>query len=250
MSNRRAPPPLDPGWALFLDVDGTLIEIAPQPEAVQVPAHLPRLLQDLQTRQGGALALVSGRPIAAIDALFSPWRGAAAGLHGGERRLPDGTRADVDAGSASAALDRVRALASEFAERRPGVRVEDKGRSLALHYRTAPERAAEVAAFAADAAAASAGALRPIAGKMVVELVPRGYGKGGAIAAFLAEPPFRGRRPAFLGDDVTDEEGFAEIARRDGVAIRVGRPDAATAASYVLPSVAAVLAWLVGSSQG
>lgn len=248
MATLSPPPPLDPNWALFVDVDGTLLEIAPQPDAVRVPEHLLALLERLQNRHHGAFALVSGRSIAAIDELFRPWNGAAAGLHGGERRRPDGSYAEHDGDEAAAALARIRSAAAAFAAGNSGVRLEDKGRTLALHYRAALECGPEVARFAQQAVADSGQALRAIDGKLVVELVPRHYGKGRAIAAFLAEPPFRDRRPAFLGDDLTDEEGFVEIGRRRGISIRVGPPDAATRASYGLPDVAATLEWLEGRS--
>lgn len=246
----RQPPPLDPTDALFVDVDGTLLDIALHPGAVRVPANLPGFLQRLEVRHGGAFALVSGRPIASLDQLFRPWRGAAAGVHGGERRRRDGSRADLDPGIATPALDRIRAAAIDLAARNPDLRIEDKGRSLALHYRSAPEAGPRVERFAARAVDEGEGALRAIAGKMAVEFVPRGYGKGGAIAAFLAEPPFQGRRPVFLGDDVTDEEGFSEVARRGGVSIKVGPPDRPTVAAYRLPDVSAVHAWLAGQAAG
>jgi len=250
MATLIEPPPLDRSWALFVDVDGTLLEIAPHPQAVYVPPHLPLLLEDLQARQEGAFALISGRPIAALDDLFRPWRGAAAGLHGGERRRPDGSRADLDSGDVAAALTSARTAAAAFALGNPGVRLEDKGRTLALHYRAAPELRQKVTRFAERVVAESDGALRPIGGKMVVELVPRVFGKGRAITAFLAEPPFCGRVSVFLGDDLTDEEGFAEIKRRNGIAIRVGQPAVDTLAAYALPDVAAALAWLSGTSPG
>lgn len=248
MAKLFQPPPLDPNSALFVDVDGTLLEIAPHPESVRVPAHLPPLLERLQSERRGAFALVSGRSIAALDELFRPWRGAAAGLHGGERRRPDGSRFDLDGGTVSTALAAVRRGAAAFALGNPGVRLEDKGRTLALHYRAAPELEPEIARFAERAVAESDGALRRIGGKMVVELVPLDYGKGQAIAAFLAEPPFRGRPPVFLGDDVTDEEGFAEIHWRNGIAIRVGPSVADTLAGFALPDVAGALAWLSGAT--
>ena len=249
MANLIKPPPLDPNWALFVDVDGTLLEIAPRPDAVRVPPHLPLLLEQLQSRHKGAFALISGRPIAALDDLFRPWRGAVAGLHGGERRRPDGSRSDLES-DARAVLDGMRRSAAAFVSDNPGIRLEDKGRTLALHYRAAPELRQKVTRFAERVVAVSGGPLRLIGGKMVVEVMPRDYGKGRAIAAFLAEPPFRGRMPVFLGDDLTDEEGFAEIKRRNGRAIRVGPPAAGTLAGYALPDVAAALAWLSGESSG
>lgn len=239
-----APPPLDSGSALFLDVDGTLLEIALRPRDVQVPSGLPSLLRRVAQQCGGALALVSGRPIREIDRLFRPWHGAAAGLHGIERRRADGSfDTGVDPADA-AALDRLRPRLAALATAGSGVALEDKRHTLALHYREAPERELELRS-AAEALARHEAALRLIAGKMVVELQPRGIDKGTAIAAFLAEPPFHGRPPIFIGDDVTDEDGFAEIARRGGVAIRVGRP-AQTRAGHWLPDPQAVRAWLAG----
>ena len=124
--------------------------------------------------------------------------------------------------------------------------LEDKGRSLALHYRAAPERGPEILDLARTCFQQGDDCLRLIAGKMVVELQPRFYGKDGAIAAFMAEPPFRGRIPVFVGDDTTDEDGFAEVNRMGGVSIRIGGR-APTAAVYALPSVSAARGWLAGS---
>src|SRR3954469_620756 len=144
----RLPPPLDPHHALFLDLDGTLLEIASQPELVTVPEGLSDLLRSLAERHGGALAIVSGRRIAELDRLLRPWRGPVAGIHGAERRDSDGrlitsgdTQADEDA---AAALDRLRPALRGLTERMPGVLFEDKGRTLAIHYRAAPEKAAEI----------------------------------------------------------------------------------------------------------
>jgi trehalose 6-phosphate phosphatase len=242
------PPPRDPQTALFLDVDGTLLEIAPRPELVRVPAAVPRLLIGLTEQHEGALALVSGRRIAELDRLFRPWRGAAAGVHGAERRPVDGSVAkseNTPADQAAAvALDRLRPALTALPRRMPGVLLEDKGRTLAVHYRQAPERAAELRSALEALAREHAKALRLIAGKMVFELQPRHHGKHGAIAAFMGEKPFRERVPVFVGDDTTDEDGFAEVNRRGGVSIRVGPADAATNAVYALPSVSAVLDWL------
>jgi trehalose 6-phosphate phosphatase len=247
-----APGALDAQAALFIDVDGTLLELAPRPELVVVPPGLPALLQSLGRERGGALALVSGRRLADLDRLFAPWRGAAAGLHGVERRRADGSHVPGGSGpgdiAAAAALDRLRPELILAARRWPGVWLEDKGRTLALHYRDAPENSVEIGDIAAALMRGTGDCLRLIAGNMVVELQPRHYGKGGAIAAFMAEPPFRGRVPVFLGDDTTDEDGFAEINRRGGVSILVGAPVSATAASFILSSVAAVLGWLAGDS--
>jgi trehalose 6-phosphate phosphatase len=244
------PPPLDGRSALFLDVDGTLLEIAPRPELVRVPEGLPSLIVRLSAQREGALALISGRPLAQLDRLFQPWQGAAAGLHGLERRRADGVLASVVDGCSAAALDRLRPKLAALAADGTGLILEDKGGTLALHYRAAPQREAEIRAVVEALHREFGSVLRLIAGKMVVEFQPRSADKGRAIAAFFAEPPFLGRRPIFVGDDTTDEDGFAEIRRLRGVAIRVGPFDGATAANYCLPSVGAVLAWLANGGLG
>jgi trehalose 6-phosphate phosphatase len=243
----QPPPPLDHHSALFLDIDGTLLEIASHPDRVQVPSDLPSLLRDLARQRGDALALVSGRPLRDIDRLFRPWRGAAAGLHGLEHRGADGSLDSVIDPAAAAALDRLRPRLKAVALTGSGLVLEDKDKTLALHYREAPQREPEVRARAEEMARQET-TLRLMAGKMVVEFQPREINKGMAIAAFLDEPPFIGRSAIFIGDDVTDEDGFAEISRRDGIAIRVG-PPARTRARYALPDVRAVRAWLAHNRQ-
>ena len=241
-------PPLDFHSALFLDLDGTLLDIAPRPELVRIPAGLPHLLERVARQRGGALALISGRTIDDIEGLLGPWRGAAAGMHGGERRRADGSR--IEAGesaadrSAMAALDRLRPVLAEAVEHWPGAWLEDKGGTLAVHYRAIPEKEAEIRDGVAQLAERDREKLRLVAGKMVLELQPRHRSKGAVVAAFLAEPPFRGRQPIFVGDDTTDEDGFAEVNRRNGVSIRVGPPTETTAATYRLPAPADVLTWL------
>jgi trehalose 6-phosphate phosphatase len=227
--------------ALFLDVDGTLLEIAPEPGAVHVPARLRRMLEQLQSATGGALALVSGRALDQIDRLFAPLRLSAAGLHGLERRNLGFTieRATPD----PVALECARRRLATFAAANDGVLLEDKGLTLALHYRKAPEVAAAAIATAEAAVAESQGALVLLHGKMVCELKPPGVDKGRAISAFLEEPPFADRVPVFAGDDLTDEAGFVAINQHGGVSIRIGGPP--TAATYRLPSVRALHAWLL-----
>ena len=233
--------------ALFLDVDGTLLEIAPRPELVQVPDGLPSLIMRLSAAREGALALISGRPLAQLDQLFQPWQGAAAGLHGLERRRADGILDCMIDRDSAAALGHLRPRLAAIAADGTGLVLEDKGGTLALHYRAAPQREPEIRAVVEALHREMAGVLRLITGKMVVEFQPRSADKGRAIAAFLAEPPFLGRRPGFVGDDTTDEDGFSEIRRRGGIAIRVGIFDGVTAANYRLPTVEAVLAWLASS---
>jgi trehalose 6-phosphate phosphatase len=229
--------------AVFLDVDGTLLEIAPRPELVQVPRALPALIAQLAKERQGALALISGRPLVELDRLFRPWHGAAAGLHGIQRRRTDGTLDNILDRAAQMSLDRLRPRLAALAADGTGLLLEDKQGSLALHYRSAPQREAEISAYAKALERAAGSTLRLIFGKMVVEFQTRNADKGLAIAAFLSEPPFLGRRPVFLGDDTTDEDGFAEVGRRGGTAIRVGTPGR-TVAKYSLPSVKAVHAWL------
>src|SRR5215469_13152272 len=239
----RRPPPLDLRSALFLDVDGTLLEIALRPELVHVPRELPALIARLSEQRQGALALISGRPLAELDRLFQPWRGAAAGVHGVERRRADGTLDRIRDRGSEAALNRIRVKLAALAGGESSLIVEDKGATLALHYRAVPDREPEIRAYAEVLQREAGTALRLIKGKMVVEFQPGNANKGLAIAAFLTERPFVGRRPVFVGDDATDEDGFAEVHNRGGFSIRVGSRYE-TAADYRLPSVKAVLAWL------
>jgi trehalose 6-phosphate phosphatase len=236
---RHTPPPLRRDQALFLDFDGTLVEIAPAPGLVEVPAELPHLLGELADRLGGALAVVSGRPLDQLADMLAPFAGGIAGDHGLERRCGDG---NVIRCTAHPELDRFRPLISDFATRHDGVLLEDKGGSLALHYRQAPSLASLCHALVGRAVDASNSALLAVAGKMVIELMPRSAGKGRAIADFLAEAPFRGRLPVFVGDDTTDEDGFAVVNRLGGVSIHVG--GGATIARHNLATVGEVLAWL------
>src|SRR6516165_12491889 len=237
------PPILDARSALFLDVDGTLLEIAANPELVRVPRRLPALIACRAGERDGALALISGRPLAQLDQLFRPWHGAAAGLHGIERRRADGSSDQILDPAGEAALDRIRPKLAAVAGDGTGLLFEDKGGTIALHYRAIPEREAEIRAYAETLLTETEPALRLIAGKMVVEFQPSSVNKGLAVAAFLAEPPFFGRRPVFVGDDTTDEDGFAEVRRRAGIAVRVGSPSG-TAETDRLRTVGAVLDWL------
>ena len=237
---RQSPPPsLRRDQALFLDFDGTLVEIAPSPHLVRVPAELPDLLNEVAHRLGGAVAVVSGRPLDELTPMLAPFAGAIAGQHGLERRRADGT---VIRHGAHPELDHLRPLLAGFTARHDGVLFEDKGAGLALHYRQAPLLGARCRALVRQAAMASNGALAAVAGKMVIELLPRAAGKGRAIADLLAEAPFRGRLPVFVGDDTTDEDGFAMVNRLGGVSVHVG--GGATIARHNLATVGDVLAWL------
>ncbi len=236
---RAAPPPLSDADALFLDVDGALLAFSAHPDRVDVPARLVARLAQLHDRRAGALALVSGRAIASLDALFAPLRLPCAGLHGLERRNQGGTiRIATDA----SALDGVRVAGRDLVARYPGAVFEDKGDALALHWRGEPLAAADLQGLAASAAMQLPGYhLQP--GDHVVELKPRGADKGSAILAFLDEPPFAGRMPVFAGDDLTDEHGFEAVNLRGGTSILVGTREP-SAARHALADVAAVHRWL------
>lgn len=238
--SRGAPPPLVPDTAaLFLDVDGVLLDFAHAPDAVHVPAALVERLDELHAQLDGALALISGRSIATLDALFAPLTLPCAGLHGLERRNGgDMHRLHADASG----LDAVRAAALVVAARYPGALVEDKGIALALHWRAEPLAAADLQALAASAAMRLPGYhLQP--GDHVVELKPAGADKGVAIEAFLQESPFAGRTPVFAGDDLTDEHGFEAVNLRGGISVLVGTREP-SAARHALTDIVAVQRWL------
>lgn len=223
--------------ALFLDVDGTLLEIAGRPDAVRVPPDLLAVLDRLRDRFGGALALISGRAIDNLDSLFAPLRLPCAGVHGLERR---DAAAKLHRDDAGAMLAPLRAPLQDFVARHTGLLLEDKGQSLALHFRHAPACAADAEQLLRRLIAQAGQALELKAGKMVLEVTPGHADKGTAIAAFMQEPPFAGRRPVFLGDDVTDEDGFVAVNRLGGISVCVGAPDRPTAARNRLVDEAAV----------
>lgn len=232
-------------FAIFLDFDGTLVDLAPRPDAVQVSDTLRTLVASLSQAADGALAIVTGREIAVIDAFLSPLTLPVAGLHGAERRSPDGRidRLTPD----RPALDTMRAALDGFASRHQGVLLEDKGLCLALHTRSRPELLTAAEAAVATAAAPYLDRYDIQLGKQVVEVRPRGIDKGAAIAAFLAAPPFCGRRPIFVGDDRTDEPGFAAAEAAGGFGIKIGPGD--TCARYRLASVSALHGWLATSFE-
>jgi len=220
---------LSPACALFLDFDGTLVDIAPEPGAVVVPSTLVPTLAALQRFLGGAVAVVSGRPIRELDQFLSPLRLPVAGVHGAERRSATGLMEYI----ADQPLGEVEHAARALAERHPGLLVEHKRSSLALHYRAVPHLEAECIA-AMQAAVDRSPGLTLLRGKMVAEAKPTGASKGAAIEAFLNEPPFAGRLPLFVGDDVTDEVGFATVQRLGGLGVKVG--EGPTAAWQRLPT--------------
>jgi len=227
-------------WVFFLDIDGTLLEHAERPDAVRPGEPLFRLLAELHRAAGGALALISGRSVSDIDALFSPLRLPAAGQHGVERR--DASGAVHRHAFPMAALRATAVRISEFAARHPGLLCEDKGHSLALHYRLAPQLAGAAQAALRDAAERLGEDFEVLDGKMVVELKPSGRDKGSAIEEFMREPPFAGRMPVFVGDDQTDEYGFGVVNRLGGQSVKVG--PGSSAACWRIADAFAVRAWL------
>jgi trehalose 6-phosphate phosphatase len=235
-------PLLTPGCAVFLDFDGTLAEIASHPQAVTVPASVPSRLAALSTALNGALAIVTGRPIAEIDHFLAPLQLPAAGVHGAERRDVNGAWQRLPAPALDAVLGPLQALCAAH----PGLLLERKSVALALHYRLAPALEAECLA-AMTRALEQLPDMTLMRGKQVLELKPRAAGKDGAVRAFLAETPFRGRRPWFFGDDITDEVAFEAVQAQGGVAVKVG--EGATQARYRLEGPAALQHWMQAALQ-
>jgi trehalose 6-phosphate phosphatase len=232
------PPPLPLDAALLLDFDGTLVELADLPEGIEVPATLGALLARIAIRLDGRVALVSGRSVADLERHAGPLDLAVAGSHGVELRFRGGA---ARAFERPAALDRARGEAERFAADHAGLLIEDKPAGFALHFRGAAALEERVCDFAAGLAERSG--LTVQHGKMVVELLPRGIDKGEAVRRIMREPPFAGASPWFVGDDLTDEHGFAAAAQLGGDGILVG-PPRETAARWSLGGVGAVLAWL------
>ena len=237
------PPPPSIDWCFFLDLDGTLLEIAENPNAVRVEQSLLQLLERLH-RASGAVALISGRAISDLDRRIAN-RLPRAGQHGLERRDATG-RLWLHA-TPPEAKDRIRAALSPWLERHPGLLLEDKGLTLALHYRQEPELAEQMNELMAKLIADAGGSLVIQLGKCVVEAKPANFDKGTAIEEFLLEAPFKGRKPVFIGDDLNDEHGFAVINKLGGISIKVGEGDSCAASR--LGSVDVVRTWLASALE-
>lgn len=240
MADQISVPPVPTGnCAFFFDLDGTLADIKPHPDQVVIPVNALQALRQLAQQHRGAVALISGRSMVELDELTRPHRLPLAGVHGAERRdingnthivsLPDALQKELHARLALAL------------EALPGCELEHKGMAFALHYRQAPQHQSAVLALAQEVVK-SYPLLALQLGKCVVEIKPRGVNKGEAIAAFMQEAPFEGRRPVFVGDDLTDEAGFGIVNQLDGVSVKVGGGE--TLARWRLPDVAAVHLWL------
>lgn len=243
MAPATSPSPAQPpedlldGAALFLDFDGTLVELAPTPDGVRVGNRLVVLLTRLAERLDGRLAIVSGRPVAVLRQ-FLPQALHLAGSHGMEFCAPDGA---IDIPMRPAAFADIVERMQQLAQASAGVIVEDKPLGAALHYRQVP--AAEAACIALAEALADEHGLELQPGKLMIEVRTPGGDKGSAIERLMREPHIAGARPVFMGDDLTDEPGFAAAARLGGAGILVG-PQRPTEARYRLDSVAETLAWL------
>ena len=242
-----APPDnLEPSnLALFLDVDGTLLDIEDHPADVRADQALIALLGRLSQGLDGALSLISGRTVDDIDRIFAPARFAAAGGHGAELRLhPDDSVSSAKWSLPTSIIERIR----EFAANSPGLLLEEKRGGMSLHYRRAPELEKQCTTFVQSLLPEIEQDFRLIAGKMVFEFAPREHHKGAAISGMMQRDPFTRRRAVFVGDDVTDEDGFRAVNALGGIAIRVGG-SRGSEAQYSLPDVAAVHRWLESIEQ-
>ena len=227
--------------AVFLDFDGTLVDIADRPDLVSVPASLVTTIRQVRDRLNGALAVISGRSIEDLDALLAPLQLPVAGVHGSEHRDQTGHRSPRSRSGIPAS---VRRRMIDLAKSDPGLILEDKGSSLALHYRQSPARESLIRAELKTIFAGLDQDFVLLDGKMVIEIRPDGVNKGTAVEKFLANPPFTGRRPIFIGDDITDEDAFRVVNRLNGYSIRVGPRNPESEAVYELKDVNAVRDWL------
>jgi trehalose 6-phosphate phosphatase len=238
-------PPVDllRGASLFLDFDGTLVDLAPTPDAVQVSSRLRELLARLHRCLDGRVALLSGRSIDDLLGHLHPVTLAIAGSHGLERT---GLNNEIVAPPAPDTLAEAVHVLRGVQDHHPGVLIEEKPFGVAIHFRLAPE-AEEACRFAATEVANQTGMVVQ-AGKMVFELKPSSGTKGGALRAFMAEPPFLATRPVFLGDDLTDEYGFEAAMDLGGAGVLVGE-ERGTAAIYRLPGTRAARDWLTAACE-
>jgi trehalose 6-phosphate phosphatase len=232
-------PGISSDWAIFLDLDGTLLDIAPSPDGVKIPKTLCGDLTRARDVVGGALALVSGRSIETIDRLLSPLRLPIAGQHGAEiRYAPDEPilpLSHVD-------LDRARRLLVPVTAI-PGVMIEDKGLSLAVHHRRARTPVGELHRWIIQTLGEFGDELEIMRGRRVFDIKPRGISKATAVERFMAKAPFMGRVPVFVGDDKTDEDGFKAVTARGGLAFQVG-PNRSVLSSSRIENPASVRRWL------
>jgi trehalose 6-phosphate phosphatase len=245
LCSRPAPLAAHAGWAFFLDIDGTLLGFAATPGEVSVDRKLKDTLGRLAMAAGGAVALISGRSLAQIDQLFIPLKFAIAGQHGVERR--DARGAVYRHTSRSPALAAIAPRLAPLAGRHAGLQLEDKGLTLAVHYRREPHLGSYLCRLLRELVRQDDRLLLE-RGKMVIEIKSRDRDKGGTIVEFMAEEPFCGRVPVFIGDDLSDEHGFRAVNMLGGHSVKVG--PGRTAARHRFASVAAVRSWLERCAEG
>jgi trehalose 6-phosphate phosphatase len=232
--------------AILLDIDGTILDFAPSPQQVRVPPDLRETLVRLNAKTSGALALVSGRALTDIDLIFSPLELVAIGGHGAEWRAASGSEVTMRTKPLDTAL-KGKLLNLDTLD--PGVLIEDKGYSLAVHYRLAPEKADAVrAAVEAICAQARADTVEILPGKFVIEIKPAGISKASAVRDLMKLAPFAKRKPIFIGDDVTDEPVFAVVAGLGGLGFSVGRVAATVNGRFAQPQ--SVRTWLARLAAG
>jgi trehalose 6-phosphate phosphatase len=244
--------------AILLDVDGTILDLAPTPREVFVPHVLRETLGRLLERSGGGVAFVSGRPISELDLIFAPLQLPAIGGHGAEMRILPGTPAAPP--RLPPLDDALKRQFAAIAELGPGIILEDKGYSLALHYRLAPDKEPVVRQAAAKIIAGigagigggsgggiGGGPIELLPGKLVVEIKQRGVTKATAVRELMKHPPFLGRQPIFFGDDVTDLSVFAIIPELAGIAVSVGHR--APGVDFCFDQPTDVRSWLAELSE-
>ncbi|HEY7979102.1 MAG TPA: trehalose-phosphatase [Rhizomicrobium sp.] len=224
----HAPAP-NPGWALFLDIDGTLLDIAPTPDEVHVPESLTQTLLQASAWLGGALAVVSGRPFAQIDRLLSPLRLPGGAGHGAAMRLPDGKM--ETAGDTYVVPREWRTLLRNAVQQWPGVVVEEKPHGVTVHYRAAPDRKDDVTELVTKLTTRDPDSFEALPARMACEIRHRALTKAVIVRSLMRHKPFKGRIPVFVGDDVTDHDGFRAAEEKGGIALDVavafdGRPAA------------------------
>ncbi|MAF49918.1 MAG: trehalose-phosphatase [Rhodospirillaceae bacterium] len=242
------PQPDATGSALFLDVDGTLLELAATPDQVMVPASLLNHLGEAHTRLAGALALVSGRQLADLDRLFAPLRLPTAGLHGLETRVESDVSMPAEDDIPKALGDELARLRGLFAKE-PRILVEDKGCGLAVHWRQAESLRENIDDEAERSRARLGDRYQLLKGKMVHEIKPSCRNKGTAVRQFMETPRFAGRQPYYFGDDITDEDAFEVVNALDGVSVMVGGSNS-TQAHLRLASVTVLQEWLAALAGG
>lgn len=235
---------LAPRWpaqpALFLDLDGTLLEFALDPAAVEVPDRLAGILGRLPEATDGAIAFVSGRTLADLDRLLGPGRFPLAAVHGLHRRDANGQVSTPEPDKEE--FEKMHEALKEIAADYPETLLEHKGVTLALHYRRCPELEHEILERVESRLAGMSSRLKLMRGKQVLEIKPAHGNKGTAITTFMDEPPFKGRTPVFVGDDVTDEDGFVAVNELGGISVKVAAGP--TEAKFRLPDTTAVIGWL------